>query len=73
VEFPKNYEDKIFWLNPITHFSMIFLMIFQGKFNYLSIFRIPLMSKKENALFTLKDMNPAIIYLFNIFNFLKNR
>ena len=73
VEFPINYEDKIFWYNPITHFSMIFFLIFKGKFRFLSVFHIPLFSKKDNALFSWRDMKPGFVYLLNIFKFLKNR
>lgn len=73
VKFPVNYKDEIFWYNPITHFSMIFFLVFKWKFRFLSIFYIPLFSKKENALFSWRDMKPGFVYLLKIVKFLKNR
>lgn len=73
MKFPVNYKDQIFWYNPITHFSMIFFLLFKREFRFLPIFHIPLFSKKENALFSWKDIKPAFMYLLKIFKFLKNR
>jgi predicted ATP-grasp superfamily ATP-dependent carboligase len=73
IRFPKSYDKKIFWYNPITHFSMIFFLVIKGKYRFLSIFHIPLFSTKENALFSWRDMKPGFVYFLKIFTFLNNR
>jgi predicted ATP-grasp superfamily ATP-dependent carboligase len=73
INYPKSYEKNVYWYNPITHISMILFLLLQGKFKLLTVFYIPLISKKENALFSWHDIKPGIMYFLNIFKFIKSR
>ena len=73
IVWPQSYKQDIYWMNPFSDFVYSLFAIIQGKLS-LSDYIAPLRNKNiVNALFIASDKKPGIMYLLNVFSFLKQR
>jgi D-aspartate ligase len=73
IDYPINYETGICWINPITDTAYAVKDMFKGHLSPVNYIKSVLNGKKVNALFAKNDLQPGFVYLFNLFNYLKNR
>jgi D-aspartate ligase len=72
IDYPKKYEIGLFWYNPFTDWIFSVKAILKNKLTIKEYLKT-VFKNKENALFVRGDLKPGLFYLFNIFNFLRNR
>lgn len=72
IEFPKDYDKDIKWINYVTDSVFSLKSLFKG---YLSLkeYFITMKGKKINAVFSWKDIMPGILFPFMIFYISKKR
>ena len=73
VTAPNDYETGTCWVNPFTDTAYALKAMLQGWLSPAAYLKSFLGGRTVSALFDKKDIRPGLVYLRNIFSYLRNR
>lgn len=73
INYPKEYQEGIYWYNPITDFVYSIIGILKGKVKLGAYLKSVFSHKKNSALFIKGDLRPGVVYIFKLMSFHKKR